>query len=886
MPFNGQHQRRILKDNRPFQRVPGEGPKPCELMIIGERPGENEAREGRPFIGLAGKWLNIGLEQAGIDRAGVYITNLVKTYEEYAKPTRTEIERDQVELWEEIVECQPRVIALMGTFAVEEMLGRDRAGLERTHGVPVRGREEFGSGIVWVPCFHPAAGIWNTDSLPHILSDLRSVGMTLSGDLAPREDPFAGKEKYQRYFGSPGMKEYSGNPAVIRATAGVDTEGWETNPWCTTFSVQPGSSWLVKAKERVHFEGLVYLWNSMHDLGVLRAMGTYLRDDQFRDLMIYAYLLKLEPQGLKDSSYRHNAMEMMSYEEVIGDADRDVALAYLEGASGVEWSPAKEILVFENGKARISRPHSINQRIEGILRDVYNNKVNKYGVPTDPRKRWNDIEDYLKLEVIETLGDMPEATLDDVPVERAEAYANRDSDATLRNAPILEAKIDEMGLREVADIDHSVVPMFDRMQYRGIKLEGKEFWDKLEARCDEQMGKAVHAIYELTGYEINPDSPKQTSGLLFEYLKLPVIKWTSGGEKGPAGSVPSTTDKALEAIVALHPVVDHVLVYREASKIKSSYVSVLRRIATRYQGDHRAHSTFRLTRVESGRPSATKPNLLAIPARSDLGREIRGGFVASDDDHLICDNDLDQAEMRWMADESRDARLVNLFLDGTKDVHSETAALMFSIRVGDVVKTQRYAAKRVGFGVITGITEHGLLDQMALARAKRPDGEPWTLDDCEKMISAYFEIYPAVKLYMQDAAAEAEKFGYVRDRWGRLRYLPGIWSPIKAVREEAARQASSHKIQAGAQGYMKVCQAAIWKHLIRPLANDCRWDEMWPVEPLLQIYDSLICEVHKGVAEFAQGQIIGHLTQTVKTRTGLPMKAKGGLGRSWLEVKD
>lgn len=882
MPFNS----RPLRDSRPNLRVPGEGPKPARLMIIGERPGEKEAKAGRPFIGLSGQWLSIGLEAAGIDRSGVYVTNLVKTYEEYAKPTRAEIERDEYELIGEIMECRPSVVALMGTFAVEELLGRERAGLEKTHGVPVRSERWGFENILWVPCYHPAAGIWNTDSLPHILADLRAVGMALRGELAPREDPFAGREKYQRYFGSPGHKEWHGVPAVVMADAGVDTEGWEDNPWCTTFSVQPGSSWLVKANERVQFEGTVYLWNSMHDLGVLRAMGTHLRDDQFRDLMIYAYLLKLEPQGLKDASYRHNAMEMMSYEEVIGDADRDVALAYLEGANGVEWSPSKEILVFENGKARVSKPHSVNKRIEGILRDVHSGKLNKEGLPPDPRKRWGDVEDHLKLEIIEALGEMPEATLDDVPVERAEAYANRDSDATLRNAPILEAKIDEMGLREVADIDHSVVPMFDRMQYRGIKLENKEFWDKLEEKCDAQMGRAVHAIYELTGYEINPDSPKQTSGLLFDILKLPVIKWTSGGEKGIAGSVPSTTDKALEAIVATHPVVDHVLVYREASKIKSSYVSVLRRIATRHKGDGRVHCTFRLTRVESGRPSATKPNLLAIPARSDLGRGIRGGFIASDDDHLIADNDLDQAEMRWMADESRDARLVNLFLDGTKDVHTETAALMFSIRVGDVVKTQRYAAKRVGFGVITGITEHGLLDQMALARAKRPDGEAWTLDDCAQMISSYFMIYPGVKLYMQDAAREAERYGFVRDRWGRIRYLPGIWSPVKAVREEAARQASSHKIQAGAQGYMKVCQAAIWKHLVRPLASGLAWEAMWPVEPLLQIYDSLIMEVHRDYAEFANEQIVGHLTQTVKTRTGLPMKAKGGLGRSWLDVKD
>ena len=884
MPVNGNRKRGrtgmgMLADNRPFQVVYGEGPCPARVMLIGERPGEQEAKSGRPFVGLAGQYLNTFLQIAGINREEIYITNLVKDYLDYDKPRPEDIEQWWTTVVDEIASVRPSIVGLLGTYAVEAVLGRERAGLERVHGVPVQARIGDGWECTVLPMYHPAAGIYAMDAMTYVYDDVMALKMVMDGRLHARGDEHVGKEDY---------RAIDGGGATVRRDVAIDTESAGKRAWCLTYSCDPGKSFLQYPGQVSRFESdIVYVHNSMHDLDVLRKLGAGLGEGQFRDTMVWAYLLQLEPQGLKDLAWRHCGMQMDSYDDILGRARYYKALEYLEGVNACEWSEARPYVAVEGGKARIKKPNSINQRVSRILHDVDVDKRGKKGDPVDPRKRWYNIEDDIKAEVVAELGEMPEATLDDIPRDKAERYACRDADATRRIAPVLEAKINEMGLALSSEIDHAVLPTFDRMQYVGIQLASRQFWDSLEEKCQREMDVQVHKIYKETGWEINPDSPKQVRELLFNPeaeggLGLPVTKWTKGGKGSdgkPKEPEASTIDKALEAIVRLHPVVDNVLVYREASKIKNSYVTPLRRAATTTDG--RVHCTFRLTHVVTGRPSATHPNLLAIPARSEMGREIRGGFVAPDG-RVIGDWDEDQIEMRYMADESGDERLCNLFIAGTRDVHTSTASEMFGIAYENVRKEERYAAKRVGFGIITGITEHGLLDQMALARAKRSDGRDWTLDDCQQMIATYFQISPGVKGFMTRAGQEADAYGYVRDRWGRRRYLPGIWSPIPAVRAEAARQASSFKIQAGAQGYMKQGMKSVWDYVIKAWAWNKGWDEQWPVEPLLQIYDSMMFEIDEQVAPVVGEDIVMCLTKTVSSRRGVPFTAKGGYGKTWL----
>lgn len=852
-----------------LKRVPGEGPIPAKIMLIGERPGEQEAYKGRPFMGTAGRILDICLKNAGIDRKDIYITNLVKEYKDYAKPTPEEITQGEDELIAELLAVNPIVIGTLGTFATEWILGWDRANLDRNHGIPVRwtGRNPFGSNATVVPCYHPAAGLYSSDNFALTQVDLNNIAMVAEGSnsdsVSDFEDIFGRNVQYlEAPIHASGTLMYDQSPIAI------DTEGSSRQPWCLTLSHRPGHSQMIRPPNSALFFGQIFLHNSLHDLGVLRAMGIEIGDDQFRDTMVWAYLLCLEPQGLKNLAWRHCRMEMMSYEEVIHEADYDKAMEFLLTVNAYEWPKAEPYTLIQGGVAKVKKPNSINQRVARILGDVRSGKVGKDDTPTDPRARWNKIDEYLRLPVVEKLGEMPEATLDDVPYQVAMEYACRDSDATLRIAPILKAKIDEMGLAGVSDIDHSIIPMIDRMQQVGIKLSPKESWDELEFECDQIMGKARYGVYQLTGCTINPDSGDQVADLLYGTLGITIPWMTDGGKRG------STIDKALESIREHRDVVDLVLDYREASKVKSSFIAPLRKIVES-NGDGRVHCTFRITRVSSGRLAATNPNLLAIPVRSDLGKKIRERFIAADG-RILGDWDLDQIEMRWMADESKDTKLCTIFQEGKVDIHRQTAAWTFGVPYDQVLTEQRYAAKRVGFGVITGITGHGLVDQMELARARRPDGEHWTEDDCDRMIEAWFDIYTGVRPYMEQCKDEAYETGMVRDRWGRIRYLPGIWSPIKSIAEEAGRQAHSHKIQAGAQGYMKIGMAQVWKYVNKPLL----------AEPLLQVYDSLLQETFDSpsVKVEVNRLIVGCLTET--TKLSIPVKAKGSYGQSWAECKD
>jgi len=255
-----------------------------------------------------------------------------------------------------------------------------------------------------------------------------------------------------------------------------------------------------------------------------------------------------------------------------------------------------------------------------------------------------------------------------------------------------------------------------------------------------------------------------------------------------------------------------------------------------------------------------------------MGKLLRSGFVAGPG-KVYGSWDLNQIEMREMAHQSGDPVLCARFVND-EDVHAATAADYLGKDIRDVTFTERYAFKRVGFGVITGITEIGLAEQMALAGA-----EGWDEARCRDAIAGYFGIYKRVKQFMEDCRAEARRYGYVRDRWGRIRYLPGVHSDLKWIRAEAERQSHSFKISASAQGVLKMAMAAIWAW----------WENdklLGRVDPLLQIHDEILTEndddkQFKGYLDEGMNYF---LCNTTKLR--VPIKSKGSYGRDWGSLKD
>lgn len=598
----------------------------------------------------------------------------------------------------------------------------------------------------------------------------------------------------------------------------------------------------------------MYIHNSLHDLGVLRALGIDLGCGQFIDTMVWAYLLCLQPQALKSLAYRLCGISMDEYDDVCLPAKQIVEgewMAAAEAVADMVAVPEAE-LVWDDKKQnwRVRQPQTIAQRLKRIRTDEAKG-------PVDIGKRVGNWDDSAAEELRSTVGDVPEPTLKDIPAADAFRYACRDADATLRIAPALEDAIRSAGLEGVSGIDHGILPMVDRMQTTGFLIDPPHF-HAMDEKLTARMEGLRDEIEGMVGVRINPGSPKQTAALLFKQLGLPSRKFTRGGDD-------STQDKVLEGLRAAHPVLPLILDYRELDKARGSFCRKMPRMVA---ADGRVHCNLRVTRTASGRIAANTPNLMAIPVRSDIGLEIRQGFIAPPG-RVIYNADLSQIEMRWIAHYSQDPFMLELFHDPARDIHSETAARMYSKPLSEVKKVERYAAKRVGFGIATQITGHGLVDQMYLAGAKRDDGEDWTEDDCDDLIERWYHVYPGVRRWIDSVKAEVRRTGQVRDYWGRLRHLEGVWSTVDRIREETLRQGPSHKIQASAQGHMKLIMAAVWER-----TKDADW-----CSPLLQIHDSLMFEVDQDWVGVLDEIVLDCMRSTVKL--SVPVEADSEWGWNW-----
>ncbi len=843
--------------------VLGSGPKDARIALIGERPGKEENRRGIPFVGVSGREMDRYLLRAGIDRSTCYVTNLLKDYiEGDPDPTPDEIKAQEHVLLEELREVQPAFIGALGRFSVRYFLGD--VAMEAVHGIAFTPPGLNGTAVI--PIYHPAGGLYDADIQPFIQDDFLKLGAYASGRLPVRPPTDEHPEPF--------YVELTDNDAasirhLVGGVVGVDTEGWEKNPWCLSFSSKPGKGYVIRAHSKhalrafqqaiLDHDSLVIFHNSLYDIGVLRALG--IRVPRYTDTIIMSYVLRLEPLGLKPLSFRHLGMKMRAYDDVIAEPSRRLILEYLTAASKIDWGPAPEYVEFKAGDAKVRKPHNLNRRITAILKDVEEKDA-------DPRDRWKKVQPELRKPAEERLGLPPEPTLDDVPLSDAIYYAGRDPDATCRLLKVLPERVTEMELDPILEMDLDIVPMVERMQANGILID-PEYFGRLSTEFQAEMNQASHKIYRMVGKQINPNSPDQVRPLLFNPtsnggLGLVPTKRTKKGKE-------STNDKVLNALAAKHPVVPVIMSYREYAKLKDSFAKVL---PTKMDEDHRIRCTLRITRVTSGRIAASNPNLMAQPARSELALKIREGFIAPRGRRLAA-WDLDQVEMRVMAHESQDKGLMDLFLSG-RDIHSTTASQMFGVRLEDVDKVKhRYPAKRVGFGVITGITGHGLLDQMVLAGVYEYDES-----DCSRFIKEWFKIYPGVLDFMGNARGEAKRYGFVRDMHGRIRYLPGVWSDVTRVREEALRQAHSHIISAGAQGIIKKAMKGIWD-----LLNDTLWPAGIDAEPLLQIHDELLFEIPEGddVWGMLDAFVIAQLEGAVKL--SVPITAKGGYGPNWATLK-
>jgi DNA polymerase-1 len=440
----------------------------------------------------------------------------------------------------------------------------------------------------------------------------------------------------------------------------------------------------------------------------------------------------------------------------------------------------------------------------------------------------------------------------EIPVPQLAQWAARQVDALLRLRAPLEARLEADGLAPLfRDVERPLTQVLGEMERAGIRID--EFrLATISAEYEAELERLEAQIYRLAGEKFLVSSPKQLQTILFDKLKLPVIKKTKTGY--------STAEDVLEQLSSKHELPGVVLAWRRLAKLKSTYLDALPSLVSRRTG--RVHPTFHQTGAATGRLSASNPNVQNIPIRTEEGIRIREAFVPEEGWALVS-ADYSQVELRILAHYSKDESLIAAFRDG-EDIHRLTAAAVADIAPEDVDADQRARAKAVNFGIIYGSSAFGLANQLGIATA-----------DAQKTIDAYFDRYSGVRRFIDETIAEAKERGFVTTLLGRRRYLPDLASRNRVLRQAAERMAVNTVIQGTEADLIKKAMVEIGAAL-RGQASRARL--------LLQVHDELVFETPRDDID----ALCALATKLMRGAPGdllsVPLEVEVGVGDNWREA--
>ncbi|MFT4532204.1 MAG: DNA polymerase-1 [Candidatus Saccharimonadales bacterium] len=413
------------------------------------------------------------------------------------------------------------------------------------------------------------------------------------------------------------------------------------------------------------------------------------------------------------------------------------------------------------------------------------------------------------------------------------------------------------------EVEWPVIPVLAEMERAGMKLDIKFFSD-LSADLGDRISDVEQTIYGYADQEFNIASPGQLSEILFDTLKLP----TNGVKKGKTGNY-STAVGVLEKLKDQHPIIKHIEEFREYSKLKSTYVDPLPKMVDE---NDRVHGTLNLTVASTGRLSSMDPNLQNIPVRTELGRQIRKGFIA-EEGNVIISADYSQFELRIAAAMSGDEPMIKAFNED-RDIHTETAALIQGVEASEVTKEMRYAAKAVNFGILYGQGVHGLSEGAGISYA-----------EAKEFIDKYFEVRPSLKAMIDRFKADAKDKGYVETIMGRRRPTPDVQSSNFMVREGAYRAAINMPIQGGAADLTKMAMIKVQEYFDQAYPQSSISNPQSSGTPfqIMQVHDSIMVECPEGQAE-AVGEKMREIMESIKPDLGVNLKVDVDSGANWGEI--
>ena len=467
-------------------------------------------------------------------------------------------------------------------------------------------------------------------------------------------------------------------------------------------------------------------------------------------------------------------------------------------------------------------------------------------------------ENYLKYKPIsiETLigkKGKNQGNMADLKPEEVVDYACEDADVTYQLKELFEPEIQKDHLKDLFyEMEMPLVSVLARMEEKGIAIDA-EGLQRYSAELQETLIELETGIKKEAGVEFNLDSPRQLGEVLFDHMKI-----TTKAKKTKTGQY-ATSEDILQRLKHAHDIVPMILDYRQLRKLKSTYVDPLPTLRDKQDG--RIHTTYMQTVAATGRLSSHNPNLQNIPIRSDKGREIRKSFIAKDTDHLLMAADYSQIELRIIAALSGDSSMIEAFRAG-KDIHAATASKVFNVGIDEVTRDHRSAAKAVNFGIIYGQSAFGLAQNLGISRT-----------EAKQIIDSYFEQYPTIKTYMDDAVKNAREKGFVETIMKRRRYLKDINSANAVVRGFAERNAVNAPIQGSAADVIKVAMINVQKAMEKAGVQS---------KMLLQVHDELVFEVPQNELDTMKELVKREMEGAVEM--SVPMEVEMEFASNWLEA--
>ncbi len=502
--------------------------------------------------------------------------------------------------------------------------------------------------------------------------------------------------------------------------------------------------------------------------------------------------------------------------------------------------------------------------------------------PTNNKLKLTDLaEQYLEIDVNEILGDSKSSKIEQINLfdamqgaglsgsneEKSEEEKIKEEQEKTQKAEEKKCtlyayiiyKLQEITMKKLEEInavdlfnniDMPTVTVLANMQWNGMYADLEEL-NKFGKQLKEQLEIKTKMIYEMAGEEFNINSTKQLGEILFEKMKLPVVKKTKSGY--------STDVDVLEKLKSEDPIISEILDYRQLMKLNSTYVEGLKPYIN--PKTKRIHSFFHQTITATGRISSTEPNLQNIPTRFELGKQVRKIFKP-ELGKVYIDADYSQIELRVLAHMSEDTHMVQAFKDG-EDIHRQAASKVFKTPMEEVTKEQRSNAKAVNFGIVYGISDFGLGEQLGISRKI-----------AKQYIEEYLQEYAGIKNFMDDMKEKAKETGYVETLFNRRRYIPELKSNNYMVRQFGERAAMNTPIQGTAADIMKIAMINVYKKLI---------EENLDAKIVLQVHDEMMIEAPLAEAEKVKEIVKTEMESAIKLN--VPLIAEVSEAENWYECK-